>query len=98
MSYARLCGFLETAEGVTLALKYLYAKQLDFEKAQRESVIINDRGFSSFDAKYGSYCADFCIKTGRLISGNHLAKWQGKRIGKYWRQLLDSPEFMSLVP
>lgn len=85
--YVRLCQILETASGVSAAVRYLYGLQLEFEKVRQESVIVNDKGFSQFDAQYGTYCARWMISNGKDLTGGHLAKWQGKRIAKYWRQL-----------
>lgn len=94
--YHKVCGLLESPEGITRALLFLYDRQVDIEKSSRESILLNERGFSAFDAQYGSYCAQWCRQTGRALSGVHLAKWS-KRILKYGVQLSECPAFVDAV-
>lgn len=82
-------NFLATtdAAGVGRALKLIYARQTDDEKATGDTKHSNSRGFNGSDAHYGSYAARWVLG-GRSLNGKHLDKAR-KMLMKYCGQLAE---------
>lgn len=94
----RVLYLLETNDkAVGKALVCLYKRQTDSEKFYKTTKEVNNRGFSSMHAWFGTKCAQDFLKWGELNPGQ-LKFWRFKnkngvsRIGRYHRQLLEEIE------
>lgn len=78
------------ARWIERALVVLHDRQTADEQSNRTTSKDNGVGFNGTDAAYLSYCAEW-VKRGNHLSGNHVEKC-GKRVKKYWRQILEEIE------
>ena len=69
------------------ALIVLYGFQTEDEKEEGGTKWENGMGFNGTDSRYLSWCAQWVL-SGRHLSGHHVEK-VGKRLPKYWRQILN---------
>lgn len=82
--------FLTQANDRTIgaALGRIYDRQTEAEKAIGQTEQTNGVGFSSFDAKTGSYIVEWTRKNDKAPSGRYLLKAK-KMVHKYREQLAD---------
>ena len=78
-------------KAVVSAIKGLYARQTEGEKASRNAVVLNGRGFNSKDAPFLS---DIAKKLPRYNDNMTIRQKAASRkmLRKYWRQLLEMIE------
>lgn len=72
---------------VERALVAIWKRQTADEKRDRTTKLHNGIGFTCYDAKYLSYCAEYVSK-GNSLTGKHLDKCR-RKIARYVRQLLE---------
>lgn len=58
---------------VERAIVVLFERQTQAEKASEATLVRNDRGFNAFDAKTGTYMANW-ILSGNKLSGRYLTR------------------------
>lgn len=74
------------------SLCVLFARQTEDEQRSDATVHNNGIGFSGCDSRYLSYCAKWLQKGSTYhLNDKHLEKC-GKKLPKYWRQILDEIE------
>lgn len=65
----------------------LYQRQTEDEKQTQETRHQNGVGFNGTDSRYLSWVGKYLMRGGHL-SGHHIEK-VGKRLPKYWGQIMD---------
>ena len=78
---------------VETAVVCIYELQTSDEKLEETTIHLNFRGFTTYEAKYGSYLAKW-ILDGNHLTGLHLKKARGM-MKRYWRQLMCCSEFLA---
>ena len=78
----------EYAKAVSRAIVAIYNRQTLEEKQCDNTISANGIGFSSSDAKIGTYMAKYVIKEEKVLSGKFLVTAQKMAI-KYRRQLTE---------
>jgi hypothetical protein len=72
------------------AVIVLFDRQTDDEQVTDSTVHQNGRGFNGTDSRYLTYVSKYLLKGGRL-TGPHVSK-VGRKLPKYWRQILEEIE------
>jgi len=67
------------------AVKALYKRQTEQEKAIEGTVVLNEKGFTAVDAPYLTYVAKY-LERGNHLSGKHIQEVR-RRLLKYSNQL-----------
>ena len=80
-------GLEKNDKWVERAILAIYDAQTIGEKAAARTSINNNVGFSAFDARRGTYYAEW-VNKGRALSGSHLDKARKLAI-KYRKQLVE---------
>jgi len=81
---------LDNIEVLENSILFLFEQQTADEQDSEDTIESNGVGFNSFDAKIGTYFANW-IKSGKHLSGVHLSKAQ-KMMPKYARQIVSLRE------
>jgi hypothetical protein len=75
------------------AIKVIYARQTQEEKAGKSTVKLNGIGFSAGDAEFLSSLAEWLLK-GRHLTYKQMASAR-KMVPRYWRQLIEEADIKS---